>query len=214
MLDEAAVRCATLERLSRSWPSDDHTMIVEEFGTHFGDNRIDVAVVNGALRGYEIKSTRDRLTRLPDQVTAFSEVFDYATVVVAERHLDAAMGLIPDWWGVIEARDARGGTGLTERRRGRRNQTLVPVAVARLLWRDELLIALEAIGADVGIRSRGRPELASRLAESLPLDELRCVVRHTIRARQSWRVDPERTPSAGRSPLVRTSSGFLARRLR
>lgn len=214
MLGEDELRSATIARLNRRWGDDNESVVVEEFGTHFGSARIDIAVVNGSLWGYEIKSAHDRLHRLARQVDAFSEVFDYASVVVAPRHLDACIDLIPNWWGMIEATPSRAGTRLTERRRPRRNLEVDAEAVARLLWRDELLVTLEGLGADRGVRSASRPVLADRLAEELHVDDLRSVVRQVIRARRQWRADGARMQGAGPSRLARTSSGFLARRLR
>lgn len=208
MLGEDALRDATIARLNRRWAGEENTILVEEFGTHFGSARIDIAVVNGSLWGYEIKSAHDRLHRLARQVDAFSEVFDYASVVAADRHFEACMTLVPSWWGVIEATPSRVATRLTERRRPRRNQNLSPVAVARLLWRDELLSALETLEADRGVRSANRPVLAERLAQELCLDDLRSTVRQVIRARRQWRADEARMQDGGTSPLVRRSSGF------
>lgn len=215
VLTEAAIRSALLARIESRWGDDDHSIVVEELGTHFGSGRIDVAVVNGSLRGYEIKSATDRLDRLPGQAARYNEVFDYVTIVVATRHLRGCMKIAPDWWGVEEAHDRPGGSvGLRTVRRGRRNRRPERVAVANLLWRDELLAALMAIGRDVGLRSATREQLASALAGALPTRELGVAVRDGIRARPAWRGDPARTPSAETSRLAHRSSAFLARRSR
>ena len=47
--------------------------------------RIDIAVVKGALHGFEIKSDFDNLKRLARQVDLYSQVLDRATLVVGER---------------------------------------------------------------------------------------------------------------------------------
>jgi hypothetical protein len=67
--------------------SDPDTLVLEEFGLCQGSARIDVAVVNGSIHGYEIKSERDTLARLPSQRAVYSRALDYVTVVVADSHL-------------------------------------------------------------------------------------------------------------------------------
>ena len=47
--------------------------------------RADLVAVNAAIRGYEIKSERDTLTRLPVQVAQYDCIFDFCAVVIAER---------------------------------------------------------------------------------------------------------------------------------
>src|SRR5689334_921725 len=74
--------------------------IFDELGVQHGANRVDYAIVNGIMCGYEIKSDRDTLDRLPEQVKEFSEVFDELTLVVGKRHLYKAIHHIPEWWGV------------------------------------------------------------------------------------------------------------------
>lgn len=214
VLDDAAIRGVLLERVSSRWSQSADTLVVEEFGTHFGAARVDVAVVNGHLWGYEIKSEIDRLDRLAAQVQAYGEVFDYMSLVVAERHVDRAAATVPEWWEVIRAIPTRSEPRLTQLSRGRRNTGARPEAIARLLWRDELADALQQIGADAGYRSATRDRLADRLVESVGLEHLGRLVRDQIRARPMWRADPARTPNGATSQRARTSSGFLARRVR
>ena len=79
---------------------DPHTLVVDELGLCEGEARVDIAVVNGFIHGFEIKSERDTLERLPHQVEVYSLVLDRVTLVVAENHAAHAMEVIPDWWGV------------------------------------------------------------------------------------------------------------------
>jgi hypothetical protein len=56
----AALRAGELARHR----DDDDTIIVEEMGIYQGDFRIDIAVVNGRMTGYEIKSDKDTHTSM------------------------------------------------------------------------------------------------------------------------------------------------------
>src|SRR3989338_11292875 len=77
--------------------------IFEEFGVSHGTARIDFAIVNGVMHGYEIKSDRDTLDRLPDQMREYNAVFDKMTLVVGRHHLYEALAIIPEWCGIILA---------------------------------------------------------------------------------------------------------------
>lgn len=71
------------------------SVVVEELGLCRGRVRVDLAVVNGSLHGYEIKSDRDSLDRLAGQADVYSKVLDQVTLVVGERHLAHAMDRVP-----------------------------------------------------------------------------------------------------------------------
>ena len=61
------IRKALRKRLEEAHKGESGTRIVEEFGLCQGRARIDVAVFNGFINGFEIKSARDTLKRLPGQ---------------------------------------------------------------------------------------------------------------------------------------------------
>lgn len=63
--------------------------------------RVDLAVVNGELVGYEIKSDRDRLDRLDSQIPAYNNVFEKMNLVTTKKHLTNARSKIPNSWGII-----------------------------------------------------------------------------------------------------------------
>lgn len=159
-----------------------------------GTVRVDVAVVNGTLSGYELKSDRDTLRRLPMQVEYYSKVLDHATLVVGEGHYERTNGVahLPTWWGIIVASPGPGEALLNEVRAAKMNEHLDPFAIAQLLWRDEALCELEARGAAEGMRSKPRHFLWDRLADLLELDDLRSVVRERLKARATWRQPQQR----------------------
>ncbi|MBZ4402026.1 sce7726 family protein [Myxococcus sp. AS-1-15] len=188
------VRTALLRDLRAAHAGESDTLILDELGLEHGDVRVDVAVINGELHGYELKSERDTLERLPRQVTAYSAVLDKATLVVGRKHLEKALALIPEWWGVLAATTCEDGTVAVEVHRAPRlNPEQKPLSVARLLWRDEALRLLEDIGAAAGVRSKPRPVLYERLTASLPHDQLRDRVRLALKSRTRWRADERRT---------------------
>jgi hypothetical protein len=162
------------------------TLFVDELGL-CGEARVDVAVVNAALSGFELKSASDTLRRFPTQVTVYSRVLDYSTVVVAENHLDHALALAPDWWGCQVVRWDGEHAHLDELRPAAFNPAIDAYAVSQLLWSGEVLGALDALGAAQGMRSKPRTALWRRLAEVADLGVLRQIVRDALKARSGWR---------------------------
>ncbi|MFI5240605.1 MAG: sce7726 family protein [Candidatus Saccharimonadia bacterium] len=177
----------TLEEKHREDPT---VRIIDELGVNNGSARVDIAVVNGVLHGYEIKSDLDTLQRLPAQIEAYNTVFDKVTIVVGAHHIHEALGLVPDWWGVsLVRRNAKGDLYLSNIREADKNPSPDSVAIARLLWRDEALAILESINAARGVRTKTRSVIYERLATNLEQSALRKRVRETLFFRPNWRVE-------------------------
>lgn len=177
----------------------DDSLILDELGLAQGDVRVDVAVVNGSLSGYEIKSAADTLKRLPRQQDLYSQVLDHAWLVAPTDKLEGAAALVPDWWGLVAVCGDET-LRLEVRRAGTLNPCPTPVVIAALLWRDEAMAVLERYGGTTGLRTKPKRMLWAALADRLPLDTLRAEIRRALKARGSqWRrVRPPRGPSDGR----------------
>jgi len=162
-------------------------LLIEEFAIYGGAIRADLAALNGVSHGYEIKSDSDTLQRLPDQVSAYSSVFERATLVSGPKHLGAALKIIPAWWGVVEVRDKNCSLSLQRVRDSEANPSPDGIAIASLLWKPEALRLLASLGIDKGVRSRNMEHLIERLAVELPTDRLARYVREALRARGDWK---------------------------
>jgi hypothetical protein len=145
--------------------------------------RVDVVVVaDDATHGFELKSGRDTLGRLPRQVVAFSRVMDRCSLVVASRHLRVAATAVPDWWGLTVADEEN---QLEVVRPGRPNpgpfdrQTLV-----EMLWKRDVAAELARLGMISGRRtgwdSHTRDRMWVWLLEKVDVDELRACVRRAL----------------------------------
>ena len=184
------LRTALLRRLDRQHSRDPDTLILQELGLRHGAARVDVAVVNGSLHGYELKSDSDSLGRLARQARVYGSVLDRVTLVVGRRHAEESIGMVPVWWGVQVAQmGPRGGVIFSSVRRARNNPSQDPVAVAKLLWREEALELLQQLGAAKGFTSKPRAALYARLAEVARPEEIRSRVRDRLRGRTGWRSD-------------------------
>lgn len=184
------VRVAVRAMLVDEHAGDDDTRIVEEMGIWSGSARIDLAVINGQLTGYELKSDSDTLDRLPAQAELYSRVFDEVCLVVGSRHASEAKHLVPRWWGVIVATSVGEDITLKRVRKSKPNPKPDQLLIARLLWRDEALAALETFGLAKGWRSKSAPILHERLATELSYKALSEVVRATLKQRTGWLGQP------------------------
>ncbi len=159
------------------------TVILHELGICCGQVRVDLALVNGLFYGYEIKSDRDSLRRLPVQVELYSKVLDHATLVVGDRHLTEAMDIVPSWWGVIRARARNEGVGLELVREGKMNPTRDARALVEFLWRDDTLALLKRRNLDRGVRTKPRRVLWDRVCAHFRVEEIAAEVRAQLKAR-------------------------------
>lgn len=163
-------------------------LLVDEFSLAYGSVRADVALVNGHLEGFEIKAGKDNLSRLPAQVEAYSRVFEYSWVVTTPSHLSDVRALIPKTWGLLVAHSDAAGSELRQVRRAQRNCKCDGTHIVRLLWRDELMEKLEALGISRGLKTRPKIELFSVLSEAMTVRDLMDYVRQCLKARENWRV--------------------------
>ncbi len=166
---------------------DQDTLVVEELGLLHGACRADIAVVNGTMHGYELKSDRDTLKRLSGQIAAYNSVFDFVTLVVGERHLMRAIEAVPDWWGIRVARVDHGSLIFRDLRLGMINVLVDPMSTLRLLWRQEALdILSQTIGRKVAT-TRPREWIYAELLQTVGFAHLRDEVRRCLKNRKAWR---------------------------
>lgn len=189
MLRDVDIRHALHAELAREHAAEPDALVVHELGICQGTARVDLAVINGSINGFEIKSDADRLHRLHRQRDAYGTVLDTVTLVTSKRHLTDARKQIPNWWGIIEAKASETGVVLRRIRKCRPNRRQDPEAVARFLWRDEALRLLAEHDLDTGMLSKPRSVLWARLARELKPDELSAGVRAALKQRADWRAD-------------------------
>ena len=188
------VRAALHAKVLAEHHGQPDTLVIDELALWYGTARVDVAVVNGRIHGFEIKSDRDTLERLDGQARIYNAVLDRVTLVVGTKHLPRALHESPEWWGVKVARQGpRRAVHFEEIRAPRMNPAVDPVAVAALLWCEELEEMLAALNAVRGCRGKSRDILSRRAAEVLALTDLRAAVRARLKARGNWRAGVPQT---------------------
>ncbi len=182
-LADADVRPALRVHLWTKHAREPDTVVIEEFGLCRGQVRVDLAVVNGLLHGYEIKSDRDSLRRLAGQADFYGRVFDRATLVAGRRHLAGALDIVPAWWGVLRIDPGPRGPRFTTLRRGRKNPRRDPRSLVELLGLDDAIALLARHDVARGVRGKPRRIVWDRVCEHLDFDEIADTVRAMLKAR-------------------------------
>jgi hypothetical protein len=168
----------------------DNDLVVTELPICCHSARVDVAVINGTLSGYEIKGHNDSLARLANQIYYYDHVFRFSTVVADSRHILAACKKAPDHWGAI--RIGNEPSEFEWVRRPKANTQIDAVSVAGLLWRDELIELLREVGEDISGKLNSRKKLRRLLVSRVKSDLIATLVATKIKARPHWRVGERR----------------------
>ncbi len=176
MLDRD-IRPALLRAVNAEHPG---ATLFEEFPV-CRNGRADIAVVNESLWGYEIKSERDSLNRLPRQVEQYEAIFDFCIIVAGERHLKNVNRFIPSHWGIIAARGSSAATSIEPVRNPIQNKNRRMEDVIQLLWKTEASKALRTHGVKVPSNA---PVLSVwRMLANLPRAEIEESVRAALKSR-------------------------------
>jgi hypothetical protein len=188
MLNDPAIRTAFhLKQLRKAHRNAD-TLVVDELGIDHGRQRADIAVINGRMIGYEIKSDQDTLDRLNKQIAGYNRVFDYAVLVATTRHIQQAESIVPSWWGIINVSEGTHGViRFQSRRKGTMNPKVNAIALARLLWRDEVITVLRDLGVPSNQLRKERAILYQSLVRRLTVVQLAKLVRNRLKEREEWR---------------------------
>ena len=190
--------------LQKECVTDPNTVIRHELGLFYHHRRIDIAVLNGEFSGYEIKSDVDTLSRLEGQSELYGRILDRVTLVTTESHLKKAMKVVPEWWGLILAREGNNLVILEDVRHSEFNPVLDADSIAHLLWRNEALKELRRRGLSRGMYGLEKHRLVKVLVEALSLNELRDSVRERIKVRPALSIGPQHERSDGNHPTGAT----------
>jgi hypothetical protein len=173
------------------YTEDAESRVIDEMGLSAHAARIDIGVVNGQLVGYEIKSDRDNLDRLPRQMAVYSQIFDLVTVVCGPKHekkLEEWLAVEYAHCGLWVTQRTNGCDELRRVRPATQNPNRNGYMIASLLWHEEAKQLLVELGLSKGLSRLRRWELWERLAMHFAdIDDLADRVRAILKARTTWR---------------------------
>lgn len=97
--DEYIYRAAISQKVLMGTHSLRTASMLNEFRT--GSSKADVVILNGTATVYEIKSERDSLARLANQVENYKRVFAKVNVIASEGHIEGVLEKVPEDVGVM-----------------------------------------------------------------------------------------------------------------
>lgn len=158
----------------------------EELGIERGSARVDVALIDEGLEAFELKSDLDDFGRLHNQIHAYNRVFDRITLVTGATLSDAALEVMPLWWGIWAVRRLKNGNlSLNRVRDAADNPRQETRSLATLLWREEAAeVLLDETGESPSKRA-SRAQLCESIAKQVQLQSLRRQVTRRLISRQS-----------------------------
>lgn len=186
LLNDIKVRMLLLDELSNKYETCPNTRIINELGLDFGASRVDVAVVNGIMHGYEIKSDLDNLLRLPRQMEYYNKAFERMTIVVSRKYLQTIKEIVPNWWGIktISVDQSR----LIDIRKGRKVSYQDPDLIIKLLWKKELEGLIDHLGLPKSLKKMRKNQLLTLLSKEADFSVIREYVYDVLKKRENWRV--------------------------
>ena len=162
------------------------TIVIDELDVCKGLARVDVAVVNGVIHGYEIKSKYDTLQRLPNQIKYYNKSLEKVTITLNSCHLDKSLDLIPEWWGILIIDEDNSENKISEFRIAEINESVDPDSLLQLLWKDELLSLLNKYNFIVK-SNLSKIKLRENIIRDLDTDLIKQEVRQALKLRKNWR---------------------------
>ncbi len=143
--DEYIYRAAVSHKILMGRHSLRTASMLNEFRA--GSCKADLVILNGTATVYEIKSERDSLARLANQVENYKRVFAKVNVITSEGHTKAVLATVPDDVGVLclsknyQISPKREGINCSER--------ICPVTVFESLRSAEAAAILKALGVAI-----------------------------------------------------------------
>lgn len=169
--------------------SDQSTVIINELDVCAGSAIMDIVVVNGEIHGFEIKSERDNLKRLPQQISYYNRVFDRVTLVVSSDHLDKAQEMIPEWWGIycINKCSDDEYNLIIIKESDLNKEDIDTFNLSQILWKNELIELLNSQGISKGLKSKTRRQLSKIISENIHIEIVKEFVKNRLKSRTDWK---------------------------
>jgi hypothetical protein len=141
-----------------------------------GSCKADLVILNGTSTVYEVKSERDNLDRLRDQVAAYRRVFARINVIAAETHIKAVADVVPDDVGILVLSGRHQIS--TVREAVDRPDAIDPCTVFESLHREEALKIVDFLGYSRPNvpNTRFHGEMMKIFADLAPNDLHRCMI--------------------------------------
>ncbi len=139
-------------------------IVGSEFSFQFGERRVDLALLNaGDLTAFEIKGSRDNVSRLSYQIESYKSFFDFCYVVCERSNLDEIRASIPKSIGILLA----GNGEISHIRQSKRFKRHDKMVLASALNVQKLITLAK------GSNLKSKQELCQYLSKNFTLESLR-----------------------------------------
>lgn len=195
---EGEIREAVVDRLRELIPG---CRIIHEINAASFGNRIDVlAVGETEMAAVEIKSSKDKLDRLPDQIAAMRNVTNLVFAALHEKFLrkigenvyppdEARHALVWVYPRIERKGHVDCGEAWDSRDRWAKPVKCLPPGAVWMLWRDELQSLCRGIGVR-GVSKLTMEECIDHMRWNLTGEQVTRAVCETLRRRQCVEADP------------------------
>lgn len=163
-----------------------HSLRTASMLTEFrvGACKADLVILNGTSTVYEIKSERDNLDRLANQITTYRKVFAKVNIIAGENHIDAVLALVPSDVGVLLLNDRFQIT--TIREAPNRSNNIDPRSVFESIHKREAIAILDMMGIPIPNVPNTRFHAAMiDIFSTLPATELHACMISVLKATRS-----------------------------
>ncbi|WP_425864567.1 sce7726 family protein [Arthrobacter sp. TWP1-1] len=143
--DEYVYRSALVHKILLGKHSLNTASILNE--VRAGACKADVVILNGTSTVYEIKSERDSLARLENQIRSYRKVFASTNVIMSESHYKSVRDLVPEDVGLMVLTDR---FQISVRREAIDSPSRTcPAVMFETLRTSEAIMILQALGVHV-----------------------------------------------------------------
>lgn len=174
---EAQVKAALVNFLRARSTAARANTIISELTLEGYRKRADMVLSGRITHCFEIKTRRDTLNRLDEQVEVYLSIFDLVSVVVATKHMNATISRVPKEVGIYEIVEIGALPEIRCYRRGTRHTKLVKDSIVKSIPVSFLLGLPLSMG-----RFKKRSELAEA-ARNISINTARRYLRAFLAAR-------------------------------
>ncbi|MDD8059503.1 sce7726 family protein [Shewanella metallivivens] len=161
MLDDKTIRKELKIYLNSNAPFPQ--VIVDEMNVHNGNARADLVAFYDEIHCFEIKSDRDSLCRLKNQIEYYDYTFNKVSIVVTDKFINKIDKHIPSYWGVLLAKIEDGQLNFYKERCPKANPNWEAEKALLSLWKNELLELDTLISKKHSSPRTSRAELAKKI---------------------------------------------------
>ena len=180
MLDDKRIRKGLVDYLRNKKPAP--SLIVEELGIHNGNAIADVVAIYKYMHGFEIKGETDSISRIVRQAEFYNLSFSRVSLVTTKNHLSWAERNLPDFWGILHAKESGGGVRFVYKRPAKNNPLFSKENSLLMLWKSELLGHMDQFM----IRKKdSRASLAEKIASISSKEDVLTILSNSIQGRQA-----------------------------